>query len=132
MPFCFCPSSANCHARIPVAITGTVEIADQQVIVGRGLGHRATSRNVDVVIAFGRCKGGGVTDVSVPSRGGIGRYVDVTIALGSGRGISIAGISIALGHGAGKSGVREEKVKARSATLREAKNATLREQRSGS
>jgi hypothetical protein len=62
-----------------------------------------------VAIAVGRCKRGGVTDVSVPSRGGIGRYVDVTIALGSGRGISIAGISIALGHGAGKSGVREEK-----------------------
>jgi hypothetical protein len=35
MPLSFCPSSANCHARIPVAITGTVEIADQQVIVGR-------------------------------------------------------------------------------------------------
>jgi len=26
-PLSFCPSSVNCHARIPVAITGTVEIA---------------------------------------------------------------------------------------------------------
>jgi hypothetical protein len=62
-----------------------------------------------VAIAFGCCERGGVTDVSVPFRGGIGRSVDVTIALGSGRGSGIAGISIALGHGAGKSGVREEK-----------------------
>jgi hypothetical protein len=79
--------------------------SQQQVIVGRGLGHRATSRNVDLAIAFGRCKGGGVTDVSVPSRGGIGRYVDVTIALGSARGSSIA---LPLPSGTvGESGVRE-------------------------
>jgi hypothetical protein len=78
MPLSFCPSSANCHARIPVAITDTVEIADQQVIVGRDptrlAGVSDTARhpgNVDVAIAVGRCKRGGVTDVSVPSRGGI-------------------------------------------------------------
>jgi len=62
-----------------------------------------------VAIAFGRCKKGGVTDVSLPSRGGIGRYVDVTIALGSGRGSSIAGISITLARGSGKGRVRQEK-----------------------
>jgi hypothetical protein len=27
MPLSFCPSNTNCHARIPVAITGAVEIA---------------------------------------------------------------------------------------------------------
>jgi len=52
--------------------------SQQQVIVGRDptrlAGVSDTARhpgNVDVAIAVGRCKRGGVTDVSVPSRGGI-------------------------------------------------------------
>jgi hypothetical protein len=54
----------------------------------------------------------------------------VTIALGSGRGISIAGISIALGHGAGKSGVREEKGVSKKCDLERSEKCDLREQRS--